>query len=145
MVFDILSLRPGLTGPFTSVSTLVLFATKEKEDKRDFKAILLHQVKSLRDQLDKSPEHVVSRRSSHIQRTSPTAPSFGPRDQSSLGRFAQTGRLWNTSTDPRVSGDFMPGAMPDGSGPGNQSMLEGRRDVRSMAMAAAALGRSFIV
>lgn len=37
----------------------------------------------------------------------------------------------------------MPGDMPNPDGTASQR-LEGRRDVRSMALAAAALGRSFI-
>ncbi|TCD70438.1 hypothetical protein EIP91_003519 [Steccherinum ochraceum] len=133
------------------VSTLVLLAGREKDDTRDFKTLLKHQVKSLKDQLDKSPENATPPRSPWRTQAS----SFGPRERDQLlpsqPRFSQGRRFWNANpSDLRGGGasSAMPGALPDGmqhGQPNEQNPMEGRRDVRSMAMAAAALGRSFIV
>ncbi|THH31305.1 hypothetical protein EUX98_g2882 [Antrodiella citrinella] len=123
------------------VSTLVLLAGKDEDDDRDFQTLLRHQIKSLRDQLDKSPTLVPeSRKLVQLPRSAPS-PSFNPRDQSALGRFAQKGRFWSAGPIDYRNTSTMPGALPEGS----QSMRsEGGRDMRSMALAAAALGRSYI-
>jgi len=120
------------------VSTLVLLAGKEKEDHRDFQDFLRVQIKSLRDQLDKDPSHFTPGPTKFSRPTPPS--SFGPRDQSALGRFAQTGRFWTASPMDYRNANTMPGALPDSG----QNVPAGGRDMKSMAFAAAALGRSFI-
>ncbi|KAH8106023.1 P-loop containing nucleoside triphosphate hydrolase protein [Cristinia sonorae] len=132
------------------VSTLVLLAGKKEDEEKDFKTLLKGQIKTLRDQLDHSSlrDTIQATRSSGSGNSN-ASPSFGPRDQSALGRFAQSGRFsggWNARPIEYHSNVAMPGGLPDAMG-GNQlpmMMQGGGRDVRSMAKAAASLGRSFI-
>lgn len=132
----------------SSVATLVLLAGKDDDDEGDFQTVLRHQIKSLRDQLDKDSSHsqlAVRTTSSSLPRVAPSPPPFRPRDPSALGRLAQSGRFWSASALDYHNTSSMPGALPDGASYGASSMGESRRDVRSMAMAAAALGRSFVL
>lgn len=116
-------------------------------DKPDFKDVLLRTVKTLREQLDKDKDSALK---------SDAAPAFGfprmfhsaPGPQTNTSRLPRVEarsigqpRIWDTT--PSTPAGRMPGALPSGS----DAQREGggsRRDVRTMASAAAALGRSFI-
>ncbi|KAI9001372.1 P-loop containing nucleoside triphosphate hydrolase protein [Trametes punicea] len=128
------------------VSSLVLMAGYDGDDKPVFSELLLEQVKALREQLDKDkPKDVVH--------TSDAVPALAPAqsmhcvpsqsdgrpspwiDVRSIGQA----RIWDTTGPPALVGR-MPGAMPDAQWDGGR----GGRDILAMASAAAALGRSFM-
>ncbi|KAI0824724.1 hypothetical protein BC628DRAFT_1419831 [Trametes gibbosa] len=127
-----------------SVSSLVLLAGWEG-DKPEFGTILLGQVKTLRDQLDKDKDSVKGSET-HSAANFPRVAqgtSGGQTNGSRLARFDARHigqpRIWDTSASSPAG--RMPGALPGGTeGQGGNN----RRDVRTIASAAAALGRSFI-
>ncbi|KAI0637987.1 P-loop containing nucleoside triphosphate hydrolase protein [Trametes polyzona] len=131
------------------VSSLVLLAGWEG-DKPEFREVLMNQIKTLREQLDKDKDKV---------RVADTPAAFGlPRAIHGHGASGQTNgnggrlprvdarvigqpRIWDTTAS--IPGGRMPGAMPSGTD-AQRDGLGGRRDVRAIASAAAALRRSFI-
>ncbi|KAI0353456.1 P-loop containing nucleoside triphosphate hydrolase protein [Trametes cingulata] len=129
------------------VSSLVLIAGHDGDDKPKFSDVLLAQVKALREQLDKDKNDA---KLSDI----PPPPAFPRGSVAGVGPAQPAGvrlprvdpraiglpRIWDSSGSSPIG--RMPGAMP--SGPGPQQDWSGRRDVRAMASAAAAFGRSFI-
>ena len=124
-----------------SVSTLVLMAGFEDDEKAEFRDVLKGQIKSLRDQLDKNKDKVhsvsptVTSGGAMPARGSPASRSMGgaPKiDERSIG----LARIWDTM--PGGTGG-MPGALP--SGPGQQAGPSAKRELRSMAYS---LGRSFM-
>ncbi|KAI0650237.1 P-loop containing nucleoside triphosphate hydrolase protein [Trametes meyenii] len=146
LVKDVASETDGFSFAYLKeafVSSLVLIAGHDGEDKPKFSDVLLAQVKALRDQLDKdkditsqtstSPSTSFARGSPTVQANATRLPRLDPR---AIGRA----RIWDTSSS--ASGR-MPGALPGGSD-ASRDAVSNRRDVRAMAAAAAALGRSFI-
>ncbi|CAL1701102.1 unnamed protein product [Somion occarium] len=129
------------------VSTLVLLAGMEDDKKPTFATLLQKQIKSLRNQLDKSPELKTAPGTSQPipgafpSRAPPSQQRSEGRFQGAFSQFANQSRIWDIGTrgDPSINA---PGDMYPDSSPGRR--FEGGRDVRSMALAAAALGRSFI-
>ncbi|KAI0327751.1 P-loop containing nucleoside triphosphate hydrolase protein [Cubamyces sp. BRFM 1775] len=134
------------------VSSLVLLAGHDGDDKPEFKDLLLEQVKVLRKQLDKDKDTMRSfdgapHAAAFARGTAGvSAPSSGGRlpqiDPRSIRIGQPSARIWDTSasTSAAAAAGRMPGAMPDAQREGFSS----RRDVRAVASAAAALGRSFI-
>ncbi|EMD40855.1 hypothetical protein CERSUDRAFT_111434 [Gelatoporia subvermispora B] len=120
------------------VAALVLLAGWEGDDKPSFATVLKDQIKELRGQLDKDPEHAVPGAYPSSSAPLPSPPRHAGRAQQCVDpRLQSQARIWDGGHgSPRLT---MPGEMP-ATGP---SRAEGR-DVRAMALAAAALGRSFI-
>lgn len=123
-----------------SVSTLVLLADME-DGKPDFETTLWGQIKSLREQLEKDPEHM---RGNTQRGMWPTPPQilqrspqglFGPRAVPPWRRDAPF-----AESNVMMSRDISSAGNP----PTNETLGEGRRDLRSLALAAAAVGRSYI-
>ncbi|KAI9069256.1 P-loop containing nucleoside triphosphate hydrolase protein [Trametes sanguinea] len=129
------------------VSSLVLLAGYDGDDKPEFSEILLAEVKTLREQLDKDKDKDAAKpvgllgampaQGSHCATASSHAGTRLPQVDVRTIHTRPT-RIWGTG-DSGPSGG-MPGAMPDSQREG----FIGRRDVRAMASAAAAAGRSFI-
>lgn len=132
---------PILRSRFTSsVSTLVLLADTEGE-KRDFATVLWGQVKSLRDQLDKDPEHI-QRASQYKPFSWPTPPQVLQKRTSHAGGFGpRAAPRWRTDMNCANPNMTMPGEFNSGNPVGDSRL---GRDMRNMALAAAAMGRSFI-
>ena len=138
-----------------SVSTLVLLAGWEG-DKPSFGDLLKRQIRTLRDQLDKDRGFSSSRTlpTPQVRRIpGPPAPTaeqnqglqrrFESRLPGSVTRRPDQTRVWSIDmNDNSNTGMSIPGDMPPDVS--SNQRLENRRDVRSMALAAAALGRSFI-
>ncbi|KAL1937719.1 hypothetical protein VTO73DRAFT_12872 [Trametes versicolor] len=149
LVKDVASKTTGFSFAYLKeafVSSLVLLAGWEG-DKPDFKDVLLRTVKTLREQLDKDKDSALK---------SDAAPAFGfprmfhsaPGPQTNASRLPRVEarsigqpRIWDTT--PSTPAGRMPGALPSGTDAQREGG-SGRRDVRTMASAAAALGRSFI-
>ncbi|KAK7695747.1 hypothetical protein QCA50_000384 [Cerrena zonata] len=138
------------------VSTLVLLAGWEG-DKPTFGDLLKRQIRTLRRQLDKDresnfgsssralPAPQIRQLSGPFSRPERTQSSQQRPEGQFPGYFPQRptnnqSRVWSLDTDHAMN---MPGEMPPPDVTSSQR-LEGRRDVRNMALAAAALGRSFI-
>ncbi|KAI0082447.1 P-loop containing nucleoside triphosphate hydrolase protein [Panus rudis PR-1116 ss-1] len=149
------------------VSTLVLLAGMDTDDRPPFADVLLQQIKVLRNQLDQDPDRKVHRKVLPPRPLPGTYPAQGatshqseaqPRAEGRLaaayGRLIQHGRIWDVGnsgsgapepgndTYPSMPGD-LPLSMRSPYSMGGTT-VEGRRDIRSMALAAAASGRSFI-
>ncbi|OCH90947.1 P-loop containing nucleoside triphosphate hydrolase protein [Obba rivulosa] len=119
------------------VAALVLLAGWEGDDKPSFATVLKDQIKELRNQLDKDPDHVVPGAYPSSSAPLPSPPRNAGRAPQTVDlRMHTQARIWDGGhRSPRMT---MPGEMPAGP-----QRTEGR-DVRAMALAAAALGRSFI-
>ncbi|RPD66739.1 P-loop containing nucleoside triphosphate hydrolase protein [Lentinus tigrinus ALCF2SS1-7] len=120
------------------VSSLVLLAGYETDDKPEFRDVLLDQIKKLRKQLDKSKDTLVPPQAISVGVASATAQSNGaPRmqiDQRVIGQH----RIWDAAPGPVGR---MPGALP--AGPSQQPSPSAR--ARTMAgNVVHALGKSFI-
>lgn len=127
----------SLTFLIESVAALVLLAGWEGDDKPSFATVLKDQIKELRNQLNKDPDHVVPGAYPSSSAPLPSPPrNAGRAPQTVDPRLHTQARIWDGGhRSPRMT---MPGEMPAGP-----QRTEGR-DVRAMALAAAALGRSFI-
>lgn len=123
-----------------SVSTLVLLAGIEGDDKPSFESVLKGQIKSLRDQLDRDKLSFSSVSPPRALGSS-VAGIGGPRSGQQSRSFdalrsrlpGAAGRIWDTSDhNTRLT---MPGALPQGQGSGVNP-----NDVKPVVMG----GRSFI-
>lgn len=128
------------------VSTLVILAGyNDGDDKPTFKEELNKQITALKKQLDHSPKNEIR----------PGQPGAWVRNPAQLPQFSERGHLDLRavnqpriySTDPglgRAQHPLMPGELAaPGDGSSEQTTRDGR-DMRSRALAAAALGRSFL-
>ncbi|OBZ77167.1 putative ATPase YjoB [Grifola frondosa] len=120
------------------VATLVLLAGEEGEKKSEFPVVLKAQIKALRNQLDKGKD-INSVRMSRVPgsfcvNATPVTQPVDRRIMQVDKRTVGQERIWDAGAfgGGRTSGDI-PGPQPQ--------KAEGRRDVRSMALAAATLGR----
>lgn len=123
-----------------SVSTLVIIAGAEDGEQKVFEDVLRDQIRTLRKQLNEDPaEHPFT----------PVIPGAWTGAGYSRGipgrplpdsRLANQTRNWDTTSEQR---GIMPGEMPVPGTP-EHATVDGRRDLRAAALAAAALGRSFI-
>ena len=122
------------------MSTLVLLAGIEGDDKPSFGSVLKGQIKSLRDQLDRDKSTFLPVSSSRVVGGSMAGLGAPRPGQQSRGFDAlrsrlpgAAGRIWDTSDhSTRMA---MPGALPQSSGSGANL-----NDVKPVAMG----GRSFI-
>lgn len=124
-----------------SVSTLVIIAGAEDGEEKVFKDVLQDQIRTLRKQLNEdTPEDSFA----------PVIPGAWtgaghlrgiPGRSLPDSRLANQTRNWDTTTSEERG--IMPGEMPVPGTP-EHATVDGRRDLRAAALAAAALGRSFI-
>lgn len=122
-----------------SVSTLVILAVIDGDEKPSFDSVLKGQIKSLRDQLDRDtlmyPSGSPSRSSgsSVAGIGSPRSAQQSRAFDTLRSRLPGAGRIWDTSdNNTRLT---MPGALPQGQGSGVNV-----NDVKPVVMG----GRSFI-
>lgn len=131
--------KPGIT----SVSSLVLLAGyDDKADKPSFTHVVRAQIKTLRKQLDNKPAEFNGQDVVLPGAWNQNMPMGRVPEQPRLDtRLANQTRIWTTDARPVHVGQ-MPGEMPLPGGMGADPRAE--RDLKSMANAAARLGRSFI-
>lgn len=140
-----------LIGSATSVSALVILAGYEdKDEKPTFVHIVRAQIKTLRKQLDNKPaefsgQDIELPGSWNAWNQSPQPASRIPEYTRLDSRLANQTRIWGTAADVRTGPvGQMPGELPSPGGQGSDQRAHGERDLKSMANAAAKLGRSFI-
>lgn len=141
----VLGLIPHNLSP--SVSTLVVLATEEdKHGKQSFEDAIKEQIKNLRKQLDSTKPSDGTGQEVDVpgawRQYAPVPGSMANDLRRVDSRLANQTRIWDAgSAEPR-HGMHMPGELPALNG----RSAEGRdgRDMRSVAGAAARLGRSFI-
>ncbi|KAI1786675.1 P-loop containing nucleoside triphosphate hydrolase protein [Ganoderma leucocontextum] len=122
------------------VSSLVLLAGFEDDDKPGFGDVLKGQVKSLRDQLDKGKDKLSQLGSapavSARARPSPPRPNAGRLTQIDE-RFLGLGRIWDATAG---AVGRMPGSMPGVADPAEAGAQSQRRELRDLGLS---FGRSF--
>lgn len=133
------------------MSTLVVLAGfDDGDDKPTFKEELNRQITALRKQLDHSPKNEIRPGQSELPgawvHNSAQLPKFSERDHLDLSlRAVNQPRIYSANPGlGRGEHPLMPGELAaPGDGSPEQATREGR-DMRSRALAAAALGRSFL-
>ncbi|TBU32974.1 P-loop containing nucleoside triphosphate hydrolase protein [Dichomitus squalens] len=124
------------------VSSLVVLAGYEGDDKPEFRDVLKGQVKSLRDQLDQDKDKKFSQLSLAAA-VSAGAPTSAPRpnasrvtrvDERSLG----LARIWDAASG---AVGRMPGAMPAGDGQAGAGAEAHGKELRNLGLS---FGRSFV-
>lgn len=124
-----------------SVSSLVLLAGFEDDDKPEFGDVLKGQVKALRDQLDKGKDKLAQLGAAPVvsprARPSPPQPHTGRLTQVDE-RFLGLGRIWDATAG--VVGR-MPGSMPGVADSAEVVGQNQRRELRDLGLS---FGRSFV-
>lgn len=124
-----------------SVSSLVLLAGLEDDDKPEFGDVLKGQVKALRDQLDKGKDKLAQQGAgpavSPRVRSSPPQPHASRMTQVDE-RFLGLGRIWDATAG---AVGRMPGSIPGAADPAEVGGQNQRRELRDLGLS---FGRSFI-
>ena len=124
-----------------SVSSLVLLAGFEDDEKPEFGDVLKGQVKALRDQLDKGKDKLAQLGSAPMvsarARPSPPQPGAGRLTQVDE-RFLGLGRIWDATAG---AVGRMPGSMPGVADAAETGAQNQRRELRNLGLS---FGRSFV-